>query len=353
MKGRSRVQLYSATALVVLPVLAAGCGPREPVELPPMPHVGAAVPLPDEPARQFDFWLGEWSVDNKRLKRGGWVDSGTAVARIQAVADGNAVLERWTGELGGDPLIGFSLRAYDPALGKWVIHLNWHGGRPGSFFVMHGERNGERIELFPPGDKTSTRYTFSLAHEGSAQWDNATSRDGGQTWITDWVMQFTRSGPPRAVDATSAAIELPPTTASKYPETRALDDLIGSWQGAARFLQDDGSWTEGTIDVRVTSMIEGFGLLQFLDTSEGERSLSALGYDTAVEDWVAVRATNRAPGLLRLTGTPVDGSITLTSDDGTVREVWTRLSADSYEWKRSVAGTSVAQAMLTRTSPGS
>ncbi len=56
------------------------------------------------------------------------------------VAEGAAVLERWTGELGGDPLIGFTLRAYDPELGKWSVWLNWHGGKPGGFSPMQWTR---------------------------------------------------------------------------------------------------------------------------------------------------------------------------------------------------------------------
>ena len=344
---RSSRRGVPAVALAGLLVL--GCGASEPVDPPPMPNVGAAVPIPDEPARQFDFWLGEWQVQNKHLRRGGWTDSGTAVARIQAVADGNAVLERWTGELGGDPLIGFSLRAFDPELGKWVIYLNWHGGQPVGFFVMHGERNGERIELFPPGDKTSERYTFSLAHEGSSQWDNARTKDGGETWVTDWVMQFTRTAPAASTDAASARIELPPEAAAEFEETRALDELIGAWTGSARFLQDDGSWAEGTLDTRVTSMIEGFGLLQFLDTSAGEQTLTALGYDTQVSEWVAVRATNRELGLTRLAGTPGEGSVSFTTDDGSVVETWTRESDDRYRWTRSISGQPTINADLTRT----
>ena len=124
LQGFARPMLLSLIMMV-------GCSGSGPVPVPEMPSQGAAIPLPDDPHRQFDFWLGEWNVQNKHLRDGDWNDSGTAVALIQAVVDDGAVLEQWNGELGGDPLIGFSLRAYDPELGNWPVYLNWHGGRPG------------------------------------------------------------------------------------------------------------------------------------------------------------------------------------------------------------------------------
>ena len=87
--------------------IGAGCScgglPDKPVPLPEMPSIGIEVPLPDVPQRYFDFWLGEWDVQNKHLRDGAWVDSGNAIAHIQPVVDGGAVLEQWNGQLGGDP----------------------------------------------------------------------------------------------------------------------------------------------------------------------------------------------------------------------------------------------------------
>ena len=334
MREGNRRTVFSAVLLAPLAVLACGGLPDEPVPPPPMPAVGEVVPLPDDPAREFDFWLGEWSVANKHLKSdGSWKDTGAAMARIQPVAGGTAVLERWTGEVKGDPLIGFSLRAYDPSQGKWDVYLNWHGGKPVGFFLMHGERNGERMELFPPGDKTQIRYTFSEAREGSCQWDSAEYRNG--LWFNDWVMQFTRTAPPQPADASGTEIEKPPTAAAKYPETRRLDGLLGVWEGRARRPSEDGTWDEGTARLRVTSMIEGFGLLAFLDTGWGGRTTSALGWDPTADGWVAVRADDRTPGLQRLAGS-LDGE-TASFASREVRETWTLEAGGKVRFERSVA----------------
>jgi uncharacterized protein (TIGR01244 family) len=325
----------SASAAALLCV-ALGCSglPDEPVPTPAMPSAGAPVPLADDPARLFDFWLGEWNVQNKHLDGRAWADSGTAVARIQPVAGGTAVLEQWNGTLGGDPLIGFSLRAWDPGLAKWVIHLNWHGGKPGGFSEMHGVRNGERIEQFPPGDDTRLRYSFSLAHEDSCQWDEAKSKDG-EVWITDWLMQFTRRDRPWAVDASNAPVVEPPAEAAAFEQTRALDFLIGAWQGSARVLETDGSWRQDTVHARVSSMIAGFGLLQFLDRDDGERTFAALGWDSRAEGWVALRADDGSDGILRMQGEPGERRVTFTGGADTgLRESWVCAGLDACTWRR-------------------
>lgn len=312
----------------VLALTLLACGP--PAAPPPTPNVGAPVALLDDPSHEFDFWLGTWNVQNKQLGFGGrWKDSGTAVARIHSVAGGSAVLERWSGEAGGE-LEGFSLRAWDPALSRWVIWLNWHGGQPAGFFIMHGERRGERIELFPPGDRSSTRYTFSEAHEGSCRWDSATSRDG-ETWATDWVMQFSRTGPTQRLDASTVGIELPPETTGDYPETRKLDALLGIWEGAARSTESGDS--EGSVNVAFTSMLEGFGTLAFLDTSWGESELAALAHEPDSGGWRGVRAGRGAPGLEPV-GVEADPE-RFVFTGAQSRDVWVRLSPQIYRWQRS------------------
>ncbi len=83
---------------------------------------------------------------------------------------------------------------------------------------MIGSRNGESMELFPP-DGNAERYTFSLAHEDSCQWDQAHPNADG-CWTTGWVMQFTRRQPPFAVDASNAPIRQPPDSAAGFAQTR-------------------------------------------------------------------------------------------------------------------------------------
>jgi len=346
--------LRSRPLLASTLLLGAACSgwTDEPVPLPEFPAAGAPLEIPDAPERQFDFWLGEWNVRNLTLADGSFEESGLAQARIQPVVDGGAVLEQWTGTARGNHLAGSSLRAWDPESDRWVIWLNWHGGSPGGFFPMYGERDGARIEQFPPADRTQLRYSFSQIHEDGCQWDESHSKDGGKSWVTTWVMQFTRSGAPRPLDADNAPIVDPPESARAHPRTRELDFLIGAWSGSARRLQQDGSWAETTARARIGTMIEGFALLQFLDTGDGEKTLAALGWDRQAGGWLAIRAGNRQVGLTRMIGeiAPLHASFATEA----LRESW-RCDEEnhcSFRRERPVAGVegweSVLEAELTR-----
>lgn len=139
------------------------------------------VLIPGEQQRQFDFWVGDWEVQNRRLQQdGSWQDGGTAHAQVNSVLDGRAILERWSGK---DPfkLRGFSLRTYDTEQQRWEIILNWHSGVPSSFSQMVGNFADQKGEFFPPGGPPRTRFTFSRAAKDSCQWDQATLKNG-----TDW-----------------------------------------------------------------------------------------------------------------------------------------------------------------------
>jgi hypothetical protein len=99
--------------------------------------------------------------------------------------DGNG----WVGFEGG------SLRLFEPATGRWSIY--WfdnviyrllppvHGTFEqgvGEFFGAD-EHNGQPVQV---------RFRWSGITPTSARWEQAFSGDGGETWETNWVMDFTR-----------------------------------------------------------------------------------------------------------------------------------------------------------------
>jgi hypothetical protein len=123
--------------------------------------------------RAFDFWLGEWTVENAD---GATVGSNT----ITRISNGCAVLEHW---IGGSGVPGQSLNHYDAAAGTW--HQRWVGGNgqildltgglEGESMVLSGERDGQDGPVLD-------RITWSPLEDGSVRqkWD--VSRDAGETW---------------------------------------------------------------------------------------------------------------------------------------------------------------------------
>ncbi len=147
-------------------------------------------------AHQFDFWVGEWDVNLRVLQPDNkWQDKHKAVARIYSILDGKAILELWSE--GKDGINGYSLRYFNPAKDKWDLWLNWAGKNRSGTNGLEGEFRHGRGEFFAEqkiDEKTTriNRYTFSDIYADSLRWDDGYSTDGGKTWSSNWIMEFTR-----------------------------------------------------------------------------------------------------------------------------------------------------------------
>jgi hypothetical protein len=231
--------------------------------------------LPPE-ARQFDFWIGTWSVNLRIHQRDlSWKDEVKAEARIHSILRGKALLELWDG--GG--IKGMSLRYFDTTRRTWVMWLDWPGrNRSGSFRMegafRHGRAEFEAKRLEADGGEVITRYTFSDITDRSLRWDDAFSRDGGRTWSHNWIMEFTRTAP---------TAELPPRGGN------ARTWVDGSRCSLQSFHRWDG-WAglrTGTLDgepatLRGYRILDGCAVLLTLslDARPGEAWVGQLTFNT-------------------------------------------------------------------------
>jgi hypothetical protein len=154
-------------------------------------------------ARAFDFWLGNWNIEQRILQQDGtWLSLGAETTVSQAL-DGCALVEHWRGDVqffwqGMDtvkPMQGLSVRAHNPSTGKWYIHwmdtFNPQFGEPYSGGFTEGRGEFFRNWSTPQGARTG-RITFSDITRDSVHWELATSSDDGASWTTLWVMAMTR-----------------------------------------------------------------------------------------------------------------------------------------------------------------
>jgi hypothetical protein len=149
----------------------------------------------------FDFWMGRWKVHNRRLRErladsDEWDEfEATAVARPILGGTGNEDEFRtdWNGGF-----VGMSFRFFDSVAGRWWIY--WADSRrsgeldppvSGTFSGDTGVFEGE--DVFN-GRPILVRYTWSGVTTSTPRWAQAFSDDGGQTWETNWIMDFTRVG---------------------------------------------------------------------------------------------------------------------------------------------------------------
>jgi len=152
-------------------------------------------------ATDFDFWFGSWDVRNRRLTRrlagsDDWEEfAATVVARPLLDGVGNEDEFR-TDHAGG--FVGMSFRFFDPERRRWSIY--WADSRrpgeldPPVFGTFSGDVGVFEGEDVHRGRPILVRFTWSGVTTPTPRWEQAFSDDGGRTWETNWVMEFTRAG---------------------------------------------------------------------------------------------------------------------------------------------------------------
>lgn len=168
---------------------------RTAAEPQPMPRLESAP-------GDWNFLVGSWSVRHRRLKQRlvgstEWEEfSGTLVNWPVLGGYGNVgdnVFDRPDGTRRG-----IGLRAYDPATKQWQ---SWwlDGSTPGEIGAparggFAGATGLLLSDDMQDGRPVKTRITWSRITPVSARWEQAMSTDGGQSWETNWVSDFTRRG---------------------------------------------------------------------------------------------------------------------------------------------------------------
>ncbi len=297
----------------------------------------------DAAHHQFDFWIGDWDVVNRQRRPQGthWGVTGKATDRVHAVADGCGVVEHWRGTTAMGRVLGYSLRAWNAARKKWDLVLLWPQPNQPSFFTLEGAFADGRGEFFrtatnAAGNEIRVRFTFSDITPKSLQWSNGTSRDGGRSWSSTWIMEFTRRD--------SAAGPLPngPTTARDrctFPEMRQMDGWLGDWVGEAVLASGD------TVPARARSyeILDGCGQVDRIELGRGAGAVRVYRVRTYEPDpgrWVEYRLDSRDGVIERLEGSAEGDTVLMETPDGggmqpprRVRTRWTRIARDGVAFE--------------------
>ena len=153
--------------------------------------------MPELPGRSdFDFLFGRWSVRSRRLRErlcgcDEWIEFDAELnvwPLLDGYANGDAFRADWA-----DGLVGTTIRLFDRATGLWSI---WWAGKANPVFdaPLVGRFDGDR-GVFGAEDVFNGRpilARFIWLRGPQPQWAQAFSEDGGQTWETNWLMDYTR-----------------------------------------------------------------------------------------------------------------------------------------------------------------
>ncbi len=149
----------------------------------------------------FDFIISSWKVHQRRLRERlkgstSWEEFESAsVARKILGGLGNideVSMDRESGRLEG-----FTLRLYDPKSQQWSIYWADSVNVELQIPMVGGFENG-RGEFYAQepfeGKQIFSRFIWSNITPTSCRWEQAFSPDGGKTWETNWIADFTRQG---------------------------------------------------------------------------------------------------------------------------------------------------------------
>lgn len=159
----------------------------------------------------FDFLLGHWEVDNRRLRtrlQGShdW-EAFSARSHNQALPAGIGNYDDFIPAGWREGFVGMSLRIFNPQTALWSIYWldNTNGGlHPSGLLrapVVGRFNNG--MGVFEGDDELDgrpirVRYTWSHITDNGARWEQDMSADGGATWEMNWRMLFRRRDAPSA-----------------------------------------------------------------------------------------------------------------------------------------------------------
>jgi hypothetical protein len=149
-------------------------------------------------AHDFDFFMGRWTVQNRYLRKRlagceEW-DEFEASSVARPLLDGLGNEDEFRTEHAGG-FIGMSFRFYDPETRQWAIY--WADTRrsgkldPPLYGAFSGDTGVFQGEDTFEGRPILVRFIWSRTTTGKPRWEQAFSEDGGESWETNWIMDFT------------------------------------------------------------------------------------------------------------------------------------------------------------------
>jgi len=149
----------------------------------------------------FDFQQGRWTVHHRRLKSRltgctEW-ETFAGTSEQRPLLGGNGNVEDNLLHLPAGDYRAVALRSYDPEAGTWAIW--WLDARnPHALDMPVTGRFEQGIGTFfaddtHEGRAVRLRFLWLDTHGDAPRWEQALSADGGESWETNWVMEFTRA----------------------------------------------------------------------------------------------------------------------------------------------------------------
>jgi hypothetical protein len=178
---RSRVLLLGLSCVLFRPERSVA--QHEPIQAPP----------PE--ASQFDFLVGEWTVD-VRSKSAATPPQYEAVWRAWKTLNGLGIVDEYAVSDGAGRVVygGTTLRVFDTKAGTWTMrYVDQLGGKTGGWAELVGAQEGpdmrvEQRRQAPDGRTTILKIRYYNIQPDHFSWAADQSSDGGATWVRDYLL---------------------------------------------------------------------------------------------------------------------------------------------------------------------
>jgi len=136
-------------------------------------------PVPDDPRRQFDFWVGRWDC--------AW-EGGTGTNVVTPECDGAVIHERFASA----ELSGVSISVYDASVERWV--QSWMDSQRSWFYLTGSFEDGAMNLYTTTADRQGhrKRMRFDAITPGGFRWSWSRSRDMSE-WEAVWTIDYRKA----------------------------------------------------------------------------------------------------------------------------------------------------------------
>lgn len=150
----------------------------------------------DSTNTDFDFYYGQWEVQNKRqMEDGSWTNFSAWVEATKTL-HGQGNVDVFQAVVDGKPFAGMSVRLFDPVSKSWQIR--WYDTekinldpKPSIGQFKNGEGKFYKTITTPGGREVSVRFHWSNITKDSFHWESSWSIDD-KNWTPTWIMDFKR-----------------------------------------------------------------------------------------------------------------------------------------------------------------
>ena len=165
------------------------CGPARSVA-----QNGPTLKAPPPEASQFDFLVGEWTVD-VTSKAPGTPPQYHGVWRAAKTLNGLGIVDEYgvTDDAGRIVYAGTTLRVFDTKAASWTMrYVDQFAGETGRWSELKGVKQGQEMHVEQRGQGLDGRTTILKIRYYNIQpnhfsWAADHSGDGGATWVRDYL----------------------------------------------------------------------------------------------------------------------------------------------------------------------